>query len=234
MFNLGFNPMKKAIFILLCTISVYPLQACNTSGAVKDSVEAKRSVGILVFKNAEVLDFAGPFEVFSVASQIHNYEFFDVHIIAKTKEPIQAMNGLSINPDYSFEDAPDLDILIISGGIGASLVVKDEESLSWIEKTVEKSELTMSVCTGAAVLAKLGMLDGKPYCTHHTVYPFIEKMAPSAKPKKEERFIQSDTKIYTSAGISAGIDLSFFIVEKLHGKLAAKNTATYMEYKGYP
>ncbi|WP_350293560.1 DJ-1/PfpI family protein [uncultured Croceitalea sp.] len=226
--------MKKLLSLIIGIITLNLIQA-NVCGEVRiDSIEkSKKIVGILIFKNAEVLDFAGPFEVFSVSNQIYNDELFDVRIIAKTKEPVIAMNGLSVNPDHSFADAPDIDILIISGGIGASLVVKDNEALQWIAKTIEKSELTMSVCTGAAILGKIGLLDGKPYCTHNTVYPFVEKMVPSAKPQKDKRFIQSDQKIYTSAGISAGIDLSFHIVEKLHGKEVAKNTADYMEYKGY-
>ncbi|MEN1786138.1 MAG: DJ-1/PfpI family protein, partial [Bacteroidota bacterium] len=193
----------------------------------------KKTVGIFIFTNAEVLDFAGPFEVFSVANQIHNDALFDVRIIAKTTDPILAVNGLSINPDHAFEDAPELDILILSGGMGASLVIKDKVSLAWVKKAVAESELTLSVCTGAAILAKLGLLHDKPYCTHHTVYPFIEKMDPTAYPQKEKRYVQSDTKLYTSAGISAGIDLSFHIVETLYGKEVATNTAHYMEYKGY-
>lgn len=232
--------MKKRTFTILalCLIASLPFVA-NTWPEATETIEQettqvkKRTVGIVIFENAEVLDFAGPFEVFSVASQIHNYEFFDVKVIAKNKAPVEAMNGLSVNPDYSFEDAPDFDILIISGGIGASFIVNDPEALEWVRGAVEKSELTMSVCTGAAILAKLGYLDDKKYCTHATVYPFIEKMVPSAKPQKELRFIQSDTKLYTSAGISAGIDLSFHIVETFYGKEAAANTAQYMEYKGY-
>ncbi|WP_282041014.1 DJ-1/PfpI family protein [Winogradskyella flava] len=225
--------MRTLLFLVLA-ISFQTVKASSSYKFHNDSTEIKkRTVGILIFKNAEVLDFAGPFEVFSVSNQIHNNKLFDVSVVAKTKEPIVAMNGLSVNPDYSFEDAPTFDILIISGGMGASLVVKDKEALKWIDKAVKKSELTMSVCTGAAILGKLGLLEGKPYCTHNTVYPFIEKMVPTAKPQKEKRFIQSDEKLYTSAGISAGIDLSFHIVEKLHGKEVASNTAQYMEYKGY-
>ena len=223
--------MTKLISMFLCLLSLLPCEA-QLKNNEPNAIERK-TVGILIFKNAEVLDFAGPFEVFSVSNQIHNNTLFDVRVIAKTKDPVIAMNGLSVNPDHSFEDAPHLDILIISGGMGASLVVKDPASLQWIDKVIANSELTMSVCTGAAVLAKLGRLDNKPYCTHNTVYPFIEKMAPSAKPQKEKRFIQSDERLFTSAGISAGIDLSFHIVETLYGKEVAKNTAAYMEYKGY-
>ncbi|MDT0608471.1 DJ-1/PfpI family protein [Croceitalea rosinachiae] len=226
--------MKNILISILCLASFGILKANKNDKVRLDSItEGKRTVGILIFKNAEVLDFAGPFEVFSVSNQIHNNELFEVSVVAKTKEPIIAMNGLSVNPDYSFKDAPDFDVLIISGGMGASLVAQDDEALNWVAKMVEKSELTMSVCTGAAILGKIGKLDDKPYCTHNTVYPFIEKMVPSAKPQKNKRFIQSDEKIFTSAGISAGIDLSFHIVEKFYGKEVAKNTANYMEYKGY-
>ncbi len=226
--------MKRAFLFLLFLISIQVLSAKNFTGTQNDSTKIKkRTVGILIFKNAEVLDFAGPFEVFSVSNQIHNNELFDVSIVAKTKDPIIAMNGLSVNPDYAFEDAPDFEVLIISGGMGASLVVKDDAALKWIARMVEKSELTMSVCTGAAILGKLGYLNDRPYCTHNTVYPFLEKMVPSAIPQKHKRFTQSADKLYTSAGISAGIDLSFHIVEKFHGKEVAKNTAVYMEYKGY-
>lgn len=226
-----FIAMTKLIPMLLGVLSILP---CGAQNKNDDPItEQRKTVGILIFKNAEVLDFAGPFEVFSVSNQIHNNTLFDVRVIAKTKDPVVAMNGLSVNPDHSFEDAPHLDILIISGGMGASLVVKDPESLQWIDKVISNSELTMSVCTGAAILAKLGRLDNKPYCTHNTVYPFIEKMTPSAKPQKDKRYVQSDKKLFTSAGISAGIDLSFHIVATLYGKEVAKNTATYMEYKGY-
>lgn len=220
----------KTLVLTLCLLLFNHFSNFNYFNMDKPN---KRSVGILLFDNVEVLDFAGPFEVFSVSSQIHGHEFFDVKMVAKTLDPIKAVNGLSVNPDYSFANAPDFDILIVPGGMGASLVIKDEASLQWVEKAVAKSELTLSVCSGAGILAKLGLLDGKPYCTHHTVYSFVETLAPSAMPRKDERFIQSDEKIYTSAGISAGIDLSFHIVEKLQGKEIAENTAMYMEYNGY-
>ncbi|MEM9363056.1 MAG: DJ-1/PfpI family protein [Bacteroidota bacterium] len=205
----------------------------SSKGASAGVASKKRTVGILIFEDVEVLDFAGPFEVFSVSSQLFDHRFFDVKIIAKTKDPVIAVNGLSVNPHYSFNNAPELDILIIPGGYGARAVVRDKETLKWIEKVIPKTELTMSVCTGAILLAKLGLLDNKTYCTHHTLYSFVQGLAPTAKPKKSKRFIQSNKKLYTSAGISAGIDLSFHIVEKLHGKDVAKNTAMYMEYTGY-
>jgi transcriptional regulator GlxA family with amidase domain len=114
--------------------------------------------------------------------------------------------------------------------MGASLVLEDEISMEWGKTVAEQAEMTMSICTKAAILAKLGPLDDKPYGTHYTIYHFINELDPEARPQKEGRFVKSDEGLYTSAGISAGMDLSFHIVEKLCGKEVANNTAAYMEY----
>ncbi len=190
----------------------------------------KKNIGIFIFDNVEVLDFCGPFEVFSVASEINNFELFEVFTAAKTTEPILAVNGLSVNPKYSFQNAPHIDILIISGGAGTRQVINDDETLNWINKVHLDTEYTASICTGARILGKLGYLDHKPYVTHHQAYENLAEIAPLGIPIKNKRFIQSG-KIFTSGGISAGIDLSFHIVELVKGKIVAKETAAYMEYK---
>lgn len=189
----------------------------------------KRTVAILIFDDAEVLDFAGPFEVFSVTSELNNYELFDVFTIAKKPEPISAVNGLSVNPKYTFDNAPDIDILVIAGGAGTREQMKDVETLNWIKKVHQGTLLTSSICSGSRLLATVGLLNNQPYCTHHGVYDHMMEIVPSGIPKKNKRFIGFD-KIYTSGGISAGIDLSFHIIEKLHGKDIALKTAEYMEY----
>lgn len=191
----------------------------------------KKNVGILLFDDAEVLDFAGPFEVFSVASEVHNYSLFDVFTFAKIESPITAVNGLSVNPKYSFENVPTIDILIVPGGNGSRELIKDQEVLDKIAAIHQQDELTMTVCSGSRVPAVLGWLSEKPYCTHHLVYEHMQELAPSAIPKKELRYVQSDRHLYTSGGISAGIDLSFFLLEKLFGKSVVLNTAEYMEYR---
>lgn len=190
----------------------------------------KKNVGILIFDDAEVLDFAGPFEVFSVTSQINDYELFDVFTVAKTTEPVIAVNGLLINPSYSFSNHPPIDILIISGGQGSRKLLDDITVMEWISKVHCNSNLTVSICSGARMLGKLGLLDNKPFCTHQAVYSHMLEIAPLAIPQKEKRFVQTDERIYTSGGISAGIDLSFHIVEALFGKEIAETTADYMEY----
>ncbi len=187
------------------------------------------TVGILIFDNAEVLDFTGPFEVFSVTSELNNFELFDVFTIAKTTEPISAVNGLSINPKYNFQNAPNIDILIIAGGAGTRNQMKDVETLNWIKEVHKNSLITASICSGSRLLGVLGLLNNQPYCTHHEVYDHMIEIVPSGIPQKMKRFVGFD-KIYTSGGISAGIDLSFHIVENLHEKSIALKTAKYMEY----
>ena len=194
----------------------------------------KRNVGILIFDDAEVLDFAGPFEVFSVTAQLNSDAYFNVFTISKSKLPIRALNGLKVIPDFSFVDHPEIDLLIISGGQGTKVVLHDDAVLQWVETTSSNAELTLSICSGARLLAKLGMLNNKPFCTHHEVYDHIAQLAPSSIPQKNQRFITTSEKLFTSGGISAGIDLSFYIIEKLVGKEIATKTAFYMEYTAIP
>ena len=189
----------------------------------------KKNVGILIYNDAEVLDFAGPFEVFSVTSELNNFDFFNVFTISKTSDPIIAVNGLSVNPKYNFGNAPAIDILIISGGSGSRNQMKDIETLNWIKKTHKDSLITVSICSGSRLLGVLGLLNNQQYCTHHEVYEDMLEIVLSGIPQKMKRFVGFD-KIYTSGGISAGIDLSFHIVETLHGKDIAIKTADYMEY----
>ena len=193
----------------------------------------KRNVGIFIFDDVEVLDFAGPFEVFSVSSELNNHRLFNVFTVGKNTTPVIAVNGLSVNPKYDFETTPNIDILIIAGGAGVRAVMKDQVILDWVNQTHQKTELTLSICSGATILGVLGILDNQPFCTHHEVYERMKVIAPMAVAQKNERFTSFD-KVYTSGGISAGIDLSFYIVEMLHGKKIANETACYMEYNNYP
>lgn len=190
----------------------------------------KRNVGILVFDNAEVLDFAGPFEVFSVTLLPDNVKPFDVFCVAKNDNIISAVNGLQVKANYTVHNHPPIDILIISGGWGIRGVLDDPEIMEWIKNTIENCGLTLSICSAALALAKLGLLAGKPFCTHMDVYGSMYQIDPTAIPQKDKRFTRSDEKIYTSGGISAGIDLSFHIIETLFSRETALDTADYMEY----
>ena len=189
----------------------------------------KRNVGIFVFDDAEVLDFAGPFEVFAVTSELNKHELFHVFTIAESPKPISAVNGLSVNPTYAFSNCPPIDILILSGGSGSRQQMHNKTVLNWIQETHQKTEYTLSICSGSRLLGVLGLLDHKPYCTHHQVYDHMAEIVPTGLPQKEKRYTNFG-KTFTSGGISAGIDLSFHLVELLHGTQVAEATATYMEY----
>lgn len=189
----------------------------------------KRNVGILIFDEVEVLDFAGPFEVFAVTSELNDFNLFNVFTVGKELKPISAVNDLSVNPKFDFKNCPQIDILVISGGAGTRKLMEDNEVLSWVKKVHQNTEFTLSICSGSRLPGVLGLLDNQKYCTHKDVYSHMEEIVPSGFPQKNERFVSFD-KIYTSAGISAGIDLSFHIVEKLFGKKIATKTAAYMEY----
>jgi len=191
----------------------------------------KLNIGILIFDEAEVLDFAGPFEVFAVCSELQNHKLFNVFTVAKKTSSINAVNGFSVNPTYSFANAPKIDILIISGGSGTREQMTDKETLNWINEIHKETTFTLSICSGARLLGVLNLLNGKPYCTHKGVYEHLKKIVPNGIPKPKKRFVQSSEKIFTSGGISAGIDLSFHILELLHGKTIVEETAGYMEYE---
>lgn len=189
-----------------------------------------KTVGIFLFDDVEVLDFAGPFEVFSVTGQLSEHQILRVVTIAKTTATITAVNGLLVQPHFDIHNHPPLDIVVIPGGSGSRSVIEDKVIMQWMLNVYEQSELTLTICSGARIPATLGILREAPFCTHHEVYEHVMTLEPTALPQPEKRFVQTNNKLYTAAGISAGIDLSFHIVEKLFGAKTAENTAIYMEY----
>jgi transcriptional regulator GlxA family with amidase domain len=193
-----------------------------------------KQLGILIFDDVEVLDFAGPFEVFSVANQLADYKILEVYTVALSKEVIRAKNGLQVLPDKSLDQLDRLDYLVLPGGDGSKKVIQNQPLMATLQSLVSQTKWTMSVCSGSRILGKSGFLDQKPYCTHHEVYESMASLVPSGTPKSNHRFIQSDTRIWTAAGISAGIDLALHLVELTFGKELALATATYMEYNPNP
>jgi len=188
-----------------------------------------KNIAILIFDDAEVLDFCGPFEVFSVTNELNGYELFNVYTVAERKRTIRAKNGLKVRPDYSFRSSPGPDILLIPGGSGTRKVMHDSRALSWIKSIAAGAELLLTVCTGSLVLAKTGLLDGLKVTTHHEVIPLLQETAPNTEVLPTQRFIDNGSVI-VSAGIPAGIDMCLYLVARLHGEDVAGRTARYMEY----
>lgn len=187
------------------------------------------NVGIFLFNDIELLDFAGPYEVFSVTSELNDYQLFNVFTISSDGAEIKSVNGLRVLPDYTFDNHPPIDILVIPGGVGSRAEVNKQEVLTWINNTCRDAKITMSVCSGARILGVLGFLDGLEAVTHHSVIEPLAKIAPNAIITPGKRFTDNG-KILTAGGISAGIDLSLHIVKKLHGGETVNKTIKYMEY----
>lgn len=186
-------------------------------------------VGIFIFNDVEVLDFAGPFEVFSLASK-NNNSVFEVFTISENKEIIKARNGLQVKPNLSFNDNYEIDILIIPGGYGAEeFEIKKQKTLNWIIEQSKKVDILASVCTGALLLAECGILKNKKATTHWMDLNRLESNYPDVNVIKNVKYVD-EGNILTSGGISAGINMSFYIIQRLFGIDIAKSTAKRMEY----
>lgn len=188
-------------------------------------------VVILLFNEVEVLDFAGPFEVFSLTTypDTDNKPFI-VKTISETGNMINARNGLKIKPDYNFNDKIDFDILIIPGGYGAEEIeINNLNVIKWIKNKFNNVDILASVCTGSFLLAKTGILDDKNATTHWMDIKKLQNDFPKIKVHKNIKYIE-DGKIITAGGVSAGINMSLYIIEKLLNKDIARYTAKRMEY----
>lgn len=187
-------------------------------------------VGILLFDEAEVLDFAGPFEAFSITQLADGRRPFSVCTIAEQDRHIKARNGLLVQPHHTFSDAPALDIFIIPGGYGAEKIeIHNKELIRFIQKTASKTPLTASVCTGAFLLAQAGLLDGKQATTHWMDTKVLQQQFPQVQMVCGVRFVDEGS-IMTSGGVASGIHMALHIVKKLLGEETAKATARRMEY----
>jgi len=189
------------------------------------------NVGIYLFDDAELLDFAGPYEVFSSASQLSGGEAFNVFTVSEKGGEIRTVNGLAVVSDYSFRGHPDIDILLIPGGDGTKAEIRKQNVMEWIDGTQMSAKIMATVCSGARIPAALGLLDGLTATTHRLVIDDVQKLAPRAVIDHTLRFVDNG-KIITSGGISAGTDMALHIVERLYGRDLAVRVMEYMEYSG--
>lgn len=191
----------------------------------------RRTVAIVLFDEIEVLDFAGPFEVFSVCGRRSQLDPFDVFTVSERGQTIRARNGLVVTPLYSFENAPAPDILLVPGGFGTRREMKNPVMLEWVARHGKRCEFLLSVCTGALVLACAGLLDGLSATTHHLAFDELRAVAPRTNIREGERIVDNG-RVVLSSGVSAGIDMSLHMVSRLLGDDLARETARYMEYEG--
>ena len=188
------------------------------------------TVGLFIFDDVEVLDFCGPFEVFSVASSENGPTpgAFEVSLIAETREPVRTRGGMRVLPDHTLDDHPELDLLLIPGGPGTERALRNWRVIAWLQ-AVRPRQVLASVCTGALLLAEAGRLDGLTATTHAGSHESLQQyeqvyLCPT------DRFVDHGS-IATSAGVSAGIDMALHLVERLVGEETVRYTATVMEYE---
>lgn len=192
-----------------------------------------RNVAILIFDDVEVLDFCGPFEVFSVTGRRDDSIPFEVYTVAEKDAPVAARNQLSVNPRYTFADCPKPDILLVPGGYGTRREMNNPAMIEWIKEKAGDAELILSVCTGSLILAKAGLLENLAATSHHSAIDILREVAPNTTIQPDKRYIDNG-RVIVSAGVSAGIDMSFYVVSKLLGEGVAVETAQYIEYDWKP
>jgi len=196
----------------------------------------KVQVGILVFDDVEVLDFAGPFEVFSRTRTAPGLESrrsedsapFNVFTVAPRPGPIVATGGLKVVPHCDFATSPAIDVLVVPGGFGTRPLLQDTEVLDWLRRTAAGAERVTSVCTGALLLAQAGLLAGRRATTHWSSLDRLASLDATITVDGNRRVV--DDVVVTSAGVSAGIDMAFAVVAAYCGREVADETARYIEY----
>jgi transcriptional regulator GlxA family with amidase domain len=187
------------------------------------------NIGIYIYDQSEVLDFSGPFEVFSTASRVCPDEApFTVFLIGETGEMVTARAGYQVMPRYGFHNHPDMDLMMVVGGFHDD-EMKKPRVLDWIATQSGRSAYTASVCSGACLLAQAGVLTIRNATTHSMDIPELRQLCPGLTVHENTRWID-EGKIITSAGISAGIDMSLHLVERFHSPELAEKTARRMEY----
>lgn len=192
-----------------------------------------RNVAILIFDDVEVLDYAGPFEVFNVTSEAlprKPMPVFFTYTVGLTENLVVTRGGMRVTPHFSLETCPQPDILLIPGGFGVRRLVYNPRLIAWVQEQAPRLELLLSVCTGALVLAQAGLLAGCPATTHHSAFDMLRTLSPTTTVVEDQRYVFSTPRIATSGGISAGIDLALHVVERLLGPDAAAPTRKEMEW----
>lgn len=188
------------------------------------------TVGIVLYPDAEELDWAGPWEVFTMAAIEQDMQ---VVTIAQQDGPVRCAKGLRVLPDHTFENAPPLDVVVVPGGQGSRTEMDNPVMTDWLAKAAEPCRFVTSVCTGSILLCRAGLADGCEVTTHWGYISTLRELAPQVTVRENVRYIQ-DGRIVTSAGVSAGIDMSLWLVAELFGVEHAKATRRFMEYDPAP
>jgi transcriptional regulator GlxA family with amidase domain len=183
-------------------------------------------VAVLMSPNAVVMDFCGPIAVFEgVNIPSRTAPAFELYTVAESTDPVQATGGLTVVPRYTFANAPQPKVIMIAEQQGSDAMIE------WIKTHAKGADITMSVCTGAFLLARTGLLDGKAATTHHGSFGRFGMSIKSTRLKRGYRFVD-EGNVATAGGLSCGIDLALHVVERYYGRQTAENAAYWLEYQG--
>jgi putative intracellular protease/amidase/YHS domain-containing protein len=192
-------------------------------------LKPRKNVAVFVHEGVELLDFAGPAEAFAAAE---GGRAFNVFTVAASDGDVVSQGFLTIKPRYTLANCPRPDVIVLPGG-NTRVPLGDDRVIRWIRTASPDAEVVMSVCTGAFLLAKAGLLDGKEATTHWGSIEALSKAAPKSTVHADRRFVDNG-KVVTCAGVSAGIDGALHVIERMQGRQAAQETARYMEYRWEP
>lgn len=225
------SDLKQALFTtlaLLVPVAIFIAAApTETKNSLKPPEKDPIPVAFLISDHAVVIDFCGPWEVFQDVNVPSRQDApFRLYTVAETKKPIRTSGGMQIIPDYTIAEAPAPKVIVIPAQSEPSAAVLD-----WISKSSKTTDVTMSVCTGAFVLAKTGLLDGKSATTYHGAFGRFVMKFPNVELKRGARFVENGN-LATAGGLSSGIDLALRVVERYYGREVAQKTAYDMEYQG--
>ncbi len=222
--------MVVACVLLACQVSEARADENPASGErLEAPATGTMTVGFLISRGADVIDFTGPWEVFQNVvvpgrgTTTRDTRPFELLTIGASREPIRVSGGLRVVPDFTFDDAPPLHVIVVPAqGTTPAL-------LQWLTEASARADLTMSVCTGAFVLAAAGLLDGRAATTHHGSLNRMERLYPSIEVRRGVRYVEGP-RMATAGGLTSGIDLALRVVERYFGRAVAAQTAAYMEH----
>jgi putative intracellular protease/amidase len=195
----------------------------KTGAEAQDAKAAPRTLGIVLYEGFEPLDVFGPVEIFG------NVPGLKLHMVAEKAGPVKSVMGHATVADFSFDDCPELDLVLVPGGIGTLKQLRNEPFHQWLRERADQAQVVMSVCSGSAILAKAGLLDGLKATTNKQSFKLLTSSSKEVEWLKEARWVDEGNRV-TSSGVSAGIDMSLHVVERLWGEETAQSIADGTEY----
>ena len=185
---------------------------------------SKRTLGVVLFEGFELLDVFGPLEMFGLAA-----DHFEIRLISESGGVVASRQGPKSVCDDSFQSAPAIDVLLVPGGIGTRREVNNQVLLDWLKERSQQAELVASVCTGSALLAKAGVLNGLRATSNKLAFAWAASQSEKVQWQQQARWVE-DGKVFSSSGVSAGIDMALAVIAKLVSQQAAEDAANFAEY----